>query len=188
MSDVQTAPTQTRNRQMSFTVLDSGEIRADFGEGAEPFTFNPASMPEALFPAAVAKGVIANLSGATAKLTGADRNPVKLRAAVVGRWDLLKSGVWGAPRGEGAGEEISIEAEAAHLFRVKRGEKTGTPYTGTLDESVAAFASLADEQKAKLKETPLYKLAYAEVKQARAAAKLAKMQAKADAASGDVDF
>jgi len=172
---------------MSFTVLESGEIRAEFGEGAEPFTFNPASMPEALFPLAVAKGVIANLSGATAKLTGEDRNPTKLRAAVVGRWDMLKSGVWGAVRGEGSPDEISMEAEAAHYFRVKRGEKAGQPYTGTLDESAAAFAALSDEQVKKLKDTPLYKLSYAEVKQARASAKLLKMQAKSQEA-GDVDF
>jgi hypothetical protein len=173
---------------MSFTVLDTGDIRADFGEGIEPFTFNPATMPETLFPTAVAKGVIANLSGATAKLTGDDRNGANLRKAVVGRWDLLKSGIWGAPRGEGAGEEVSMEAEAAHVFRIKRGEKKGQPYTGTLDQSAADFAALSDEQTAKLKDTPLYKLAYAEVKAARSAAKLAKLQKKAAEAGDDGDF
>jgi len=177
---------QTRNRQMSFTVLDDGNIRADFGPGADPILVNVTSdLPASLYPQAVAKGFIANWSGATAKLAGEGRNPLSLRAAVLARIDLNKVGIWGAVRGEGAGEEISIEAEAAHVFRVKRGEKKGEPYIQGLDESVAAFSALSEEQKTKLKATPLYKLAYAEVKAKRAAEKLTKLAAAAEGDSGD---
>lgn len=180
--------TPTKTRQMSFTVLEDGTVRADFGEGVDPLSFLPATLPESLFPMAMAKGFIARLQGYTSRLSGEDRNPTNLRAAIEKGLTDLRAGIWAAERepGQGGGE-ISIEAEAAHMFRVKRAESKGEEYTQTLEQSAADFKALSDEQKAKLKELPRYKAAYAEVKAARQAKLAAKLAKKADGEE-DVDF
>lgn len=177
---------ETKTRQMSFTVLEDGSVRADFGEGIDPITFMPASLPETLFPQALAKGFIINLQGATSRLSGDDRTPAALRDAVAERLDGLKAGKWGVERVAGEGD-ISIEAEAAHVYRQDRAAAKGETFTGTLADTAADFALLSDEQKEKLKAVSGYKLAYAKVKASRAAKKAEKM-AKKVTTEGEVDF
>lgn len=174
-----------RKHQMKFVELDDGQVRAEF-DGQEPFTFSPSSLAEELLAKAAVKGVIVRMQSAASKLTGDDRTPAKLREAMIGAWAQLQNGVWAIERAAAA-LEVSIEAEAAHLWRVAMGEKKGTPYPGTLEQSAADFQGLSAEQQKKLKANPLYQLKYAEVKQARAAAKLAKLAKKAEAAD-DFDF
>ena len=178
---------ESKTRQMTFSPLDDGSVRADFGEGIEPFTFIPAQIPESLFPQALTKGVITRLQGYSSRLSGEDRTGQTLRDAIVKGWADLMSGIWAAERAPGA-LEISIEAEAAHVFRVKRGEKKGVPYTGTLAESAEAFAALDEEKQKALKALALYKVAYAEVKARRAAEKAAKLARKAEVEDDSEDF
>ena len=186
-----------KTRQMSFQPLEDGSIKADFGEGVEAFTFTPAAAPESLFPQIIAKGVMAFLQGRTSKLQGDDRTPETLRTAIVKGWEDLMAGVWVRERAPGAPAEESIEVEAAHLYRVKRGEKSGTPYTGTLQDTAAAWEALTDAQRemlkgrsadkekglAAIKANALYASCYAEVKAARAKARAEKLAKKAG--SGD---
>jgi hypothetical protein len=167
-----------KTRQMTFTVLEDGTVRADFGENVEPLSFLPATLPESLFPNALAKGFISRLQGYTSRLSGEDRTPGKLREAIAKGLTDLRAGIWAAERTPGAGEEISIEAEAAHVYRAKRAKAKGEEYTGTLEADAEAFSALSDEQKTKLKGLSLYKLAYAEVKAARQAAKATKLAKK----------
>lgn len=189
-------------RQMSFTKLETGAYRADFGEGIEPFTFTPAAIPETVMPEALASGVVQNLRQSTSKLIGDARTPEALRAAILARWDRINSGVWTIEREAGEEtQEFTIEEEAAHLYRVKRGEKTGEPYTGTLEDTAAAWEKVPTEKKllltgrsankekglSAIKANALYELCYAEVKAQRAAARKAKLEKRA-ASAGDVDF
>jgi hypothetical protein len=176
---------------MTFTVLESGLVQADFPDaGLDPFTFEPGTIPQSLFPDALIAGVVYNMRSATSKLVGVARTPVAMREALVTRWASITSGKWMAERavaGEGGGS-FTLEQLAAFLFRQKRhaaleakAEKNGTEvpeFTATLAESAAQFAALDDEQKAKLKAVPLYQMAFAEVKAEAAAAKAAKLAKK----------
>ena len=177
---VASAPVPEKTRQMSFTVLDDGTIRADFGPGLDPLTLNPAQVPEALQAAAMTEGLISRARGYTSKLTVADRTPASLRDAINKAFANLLAGVWKIERAAGE-SEISMEAEAAFVFRKMRHEakpeNKDVPFTGTLGEAVAAFATLSDDEKKKLKSLPRYQLALAEVKAARTAAKAAKLRA-----------
>lgn len=176
----------TKTRQMTFSILDDGSIRADFGPGLDPLTFNPSTqLAEALYPQAIAGGVVNRVRSYTSRLAGDARTPAALREAVAKGFADLMAGVWERVR-EGAGEEISIEAEAAHVFRQKRDPS----YAGTLEDSAAAFSALTDDQKKKLKALPRYQAAYADIKAKRAAEKAAKMAKKAEASedSGDLGF
>lgn len=186
MSDVQT-PAPTKTRQMSFSVLDDGTVRADFGEGVDPLTFNPATLPEKLFPSALAKGFIMFLQGRTSRLAGENRTPKTLHDAVAAGLTDLRNGIWTQERQAGAGGEISIEAEAAHWFRVARAEKKGEAYTLTVEQSAEAYAALSEDQQAKLKSLPTYKAAYAKVKAERQTAKAAKLAKKAETEE-EIDF
>lgn len=179
-----------KTRQMSFTVLDTGEIRADFGPGLDPIAFNPAELPEGIFPQAVAEGVISRLRGYTSKLGDSDRTPSNLRAAIAKGLENLQAGIWAVQRAPGAGAEFSIEAEAAFLYRKGKFEadNAGQVYSGTLEADAEAFAALSDEQKAKLKKVPRYAAAYAQVKADRAAKKAAKLAEKATVSEEDADF
>jgi hypothetical protein len=170
-------PKADKTRQMTFTVGEDGQIRADFGEGIDPVFLNPGAVPEVVAAAAVTEGLISRSRGYTSRLTGAERTPAALRDAVAKAFANLMSGVWKIERAAGAGQEFSIEVEAAFLFRKMRAEAKGEEFTGTLEEAAAQFASLDDEQKKKLKATPRYQLAFAEVKAARQAAKAKKLAA-----------
>lgn len=179
---------ESAGRQMSFTVLEDGTVKAEFGPGLEPLAFNPAVLPEALIPDALSEGVISRLRGYTSKLTGDSRTPAKLREAVEkGLENLFSKGIWKIEREPGdPGSTISVEAEAAYVFRLKRYASliaAGKPAqeVGDLVTAAKQFAALSEEQKKQLKEVPLYKVAYAEVKAKRAqenAAKLAKAAEK----------
>lgn len=172
----------TKTRQMTFSILDDGTVRADFGPGLDPLTFAPATeLPEALFPQAIASGVVNRARSYTSRATGEDRTPAKLRDLIAKAFADLKAGVWERIREGGGADEISIEAEAAHIFRQKR----DPAYTGTLADSAAAFAVLTDDQKKTLKGLPRYQAAYAEVKAKRAAEKAAKLAAKAGNTEGE---
>lgn len=185
---VEGPPAKAKTRQMTFTVLEDGNIRAEFGEGVEVLQLNPTEVPESLQLSAVTEGIISRLRGYTSKLTDADRTPVALRAAVAKGIENLKAGVWKIERAPGEGTpEYSIEVEAAHLFKQMRAKAKGEEFTGTLADSADAFGKLDDEQKKKLKGLSRYQLALAEVKAARAAAKLAKLQ-KSAGTDDDADF
>lgn len=173
-------------RQMSFTELDTGDVRADFGPGLEPVVFTPAALPETLLAAALTEGVVARLRGYTSKLVGAARTPEALREAILkGVENLFTHALWKIERepGEG-GTTISIEAEAAWIFRQKRALAKGEAYTQDLADCAKDFSALPDEKRAALKAVPLYKIAYAEVKARKAAENAAKL-AKQAAAMGD---
>jgi len=188
-TSVPTAPEAekaTKHRQMSFAVLESGEIRADFGEGVEPLTLNPAAVPETLQAAAIVEGFISRLRGYTSKLQAAERTPVALRAAIEKGMQNLLAGVWKIER-IGGEAEYPLEIEAAFEFRALRAKKLGEDFTGTLAEAAENFGKLSDEQKKKLKETALYQVALANVKARRAAEKAAALAKKADE-SDEVDF
>ncbi len=174
--------TEKSKRQMSFAVLDSGLIQASFGPGLDPVTLNPAEVPEAIQAAAVTEGLISRARGYTSKLTEANRTPEKLRDAIVKAFAQLMTGVWKVERDGIAGAEISIEAEAAYLFKVKKAESKGETFAGTMAEAVEAFSKLTDEQKKQLKELPRYKVCYAEIKARRALENVKKLE-KAAAAS-----
>jgi len=174
--------TKPSTRQMSFTVLDSGEIRAEFGPGLEALTLNPALVPESLIAAAVTEGLIARARSYGSKLEGEARTPEALRAATAKAFENMLAGIWKVER-SGTGGEFPIEVEAAWVFRQKRAVKAGKDISeaGTLEQTAEAFGKLTDEQKKELKGVALYKVAYAEVKAARDAAKLAKLQKEAEA-------
>lgn len=174
---------EEKGRQMTFTVLDSGEIRADFGPGLDPLTLNPGEIPESLISAAVAEGLMSRARGYTSKLTGDARTPAALREVIAKAFDNMRQGVWKIER-VGGGSEFSIEQEAAWVFRAKRAAAKGETFTGTLEEAAAAFTGLSDEQKKTLKGLPLYRLCYAEVKAKRDAEKLEKLKADASKAEG----
>jgi hypothetical protein len=178
-----------KKRQMTFTVKDDGAIRAEFGEGVEPVEMSPTSLPEALAAAALTEGVISRLRGYTSKLTDKDRTPEALRAAVAKGVENLLKGIWKIERAPGEGTpDYSIEVEAAHLFKTMRAAAKGEQFTATIAETADAFNALDDEQKKKLKALSKYQLAYAEVKAARAAAKLEKMKKDADEEGDEVGF
>jgi len=177
--------TEKKTRQMSFTVLDSGEIRADFGEGVEPLTLNPAMVPESLQALAIVEGFISRLRGATSKLQGEDRTPDNLRSAVDKGMQSLLSGVWKIERASSGVTEFPIEVEAAWVFKRLKAESKGETFTVTLEEAAAAWATLTEDQKTQLKALPRYQLARAQVKAQRDAAKLAKLQKSVDAGEGE---
>jgi hypothetical protein len=182
-------PEAKKTRQMTFTVLETGEIRAEFGEGVEPLVLSPAQVPEALQAAAVTEGLISRLRGYTSKLVDKDRTPSALAAAVAKGMENLKAGVWKIERAPGEGTpDYSIEVEASFLFRQMRAKAKGEPVesAGTIEQAAENFAKLSDEQKKTLKALPRYQLALAEVKAARAAAKLKALTEKVEA-GGDED-
>jgi len=180
-------PEKTSTRQMSFVVLDSGAIQATFGEGIEPLTLNPMETPEAIQAAAVTEGLISRARSYTSKLKDDGRTPAALRDAIAKAFENLKAGIWKIERAEGTGE-ISIEAEAAHEFKLSRAKSKGEEYTATLAETAAAFAALSDEQKKQLKAVTRYQVAYAEVKARRAAEKAKKLLEKAEKEEDNADF
>jgi hypothetical protein len=187
LSIMSTETETKKTRQMTFAILESGAVRAEFGEGIDPITFNPPELPEAIFPQAVTAGVIARLRSYTSGLIGEDRTPAKLHDAIArGLADLMR-GIWAAER-VSATTEYTVEAEAAHLYRAKRAEKAGKEFTVTLAESAADFEALSDEQRKDLKARALYRLCYQEVKESRAAKTRAKLEKKADKEAGDFDF
>lgn len=179
-----TPETQAKKRQMTFTVLDDGTVRADFPDsGLEAYTFNPSAIPEALYPDALTEGVINRLRGHMGKLVGGARTPEAMRQTLIHGWETIQKGVWKIEREAGVGT-FSAEVEAAWLFRQKRAVAAGQPIesVGTLAESATAYAQLSDKNKAKLKATPLYKAAYAEIRARNALANASKLQKKAGTA------
>lgn len=189
MTEPVQAPAQ-KTRQMSFTVLpDTGEIRADFGEGIEPLLLNPALVPEKLQALAIVEGFISRLRGYTSRLTDADRTPANLREAVEKGMSALLNGVWKIERSAGGSTEYPIEVEAGWLFKKLKAEAKGEEFTVTLEEAAAAWATLSEDQKKQLKALPRYQVAFQTVKAQRAAAKLQKLQKAAAAAEGEeADF
>jgi hypothetical protein len=179
---------KTSKRQMSFSVLDTGEIRADFGPELEPLVLNPASVPETLQAAAVVEGLISRLRGYTSKLTDETRTPENLRSAIAKGIESLLAGVWKIERAAGEGVEFSLEVQAAFLFRRMRAEAKGETFTGTLEEASVNFAALTDEQKKALKALPRYQLALAQVKAEHAAKKAEKLAKKVSENEDDAGF
>lgn len=193
------APTaEAGKRQMSFTVLEDGTIRAEFGEGIEPLHLNPAAVPETLQVDAMTEGLISRARGYASKLVADARTPAALRDAIAKAFENLLAGVWKIERAAGEGGEVSMEVEAAFLFRQMRAAATNAklreqnapevPFTGTLAEAAEAFGKLDEESKKELKALPRYQLALAEVKAKRQADKLAKMAAKLEKEGGDAGF
>lgn len=190
----------TKKRQMSFVTLEDGTVHATFGEGIEPIKFHPATLPDALYPMALALGFITFLKRETSALVGDERTAEALRGKIAAGLEDLRAGKWTAERAASAGPEITAEVEAAHLFRIARGEKIGQPYTATVRETAEAFAALPDglakdpahadgptpKSKAALKATAAYQQAYAKVKAQRAAARAEKLAKKE--VSSDFDF
>jgi hypothetical protein len=180
-------PEKTKTRQMSFSLLETGEIRADFGPELEAVTLDPAAVPESLQAAAMAEGLISRLRGYTSKLSddaedpAHKRTPENLRAAVQKGVVALLAGIWKIERAPGTGEaEYSMEVEAAFRFRASRAKSKGETFTDTLAQVAEIFGALTEDQKKQLKALPRYQACLAEVKAERAAAKAAKLAKKAD--------
>lgn len=184
----ETKPEAKTSRQMSFSVLEDGTIRADFGPELEPLTLNPGDVPETIYTAAVTEGLISRARGYTSKLTDSDRTPAALREAVAKAFTALLAGTWKIERAAGAGEEFSLEVQAAHVFRAMRAKAKGEEYTGTLAEAAENFAALSDEQKKALKALPRYQLALAQVKAEHAAKKAEKLAKKVSESEEDGAF
>jgi hypothetical protein len=179
---------KTKTRQMSFTLLDTGIIQADFGPGIEPLTLNPADVPEALQAAAVAEGLISRARQGTSKLSDEARTPAALRESIAKTFANLLAGIWKIERASGASSAFSIEVEAGFRYRVSRAKAKGEDYTGTLEEAAAAFALLSEDQKKQLKALPRFQAEYAQVKSERAAAKAAEALKKAESSEEDSPF
>lgn len=182
----QTPEAEGSKRQMSFTVLENGTVRAEFGPGLDPVEFDPSALPESIWASALAEGVISRLRSYGSKLQGENRTPANLREATVAGLEKLKAGEWKVERIPGMGE-VSIEAEAAHVYRKTKAADAGEEYTRTLAEDAAAFAALSDEQKDKLKKTSRYLAAVAAVKAERNAKKAEKLAKKAKTEE-EIDF
>lgn len=178
---------KTKTRQMSFTLLDTGVIRADFGPGLDPLTLNPSDVPESLHPAAVAEGLISRARQSTSKLSADARTSEALREAIAQSFKNLLAGVWKIDRVSG-GSSVSIEVEAAHRFKVARAASKNETFAGTIAETATAFAELTDAQKVQLKALPRFQAEYAQVKAERAAAKAAQAIAAANNAEDDMSF
>jgi len=177
-----------KKRQMSFSVLDDGQIRAEFGEGVDPILLNPVDVPESLRLAAVTDGLISRLRGYTSRLSDEARTPKALAEAVAKGVSALKSGVWKIEREAGGATEFSQEIHAAFLFRAMRAAKKNEEFTGTIEEAAANWAALDDEQKKKVKALPLYQQALAEVKAKAAQAKAEKLAKKVEDLGDDAGF
>lgn len=176
----QTEAPESKGRQMSFSILETGVIRAEFGAGIEPLEFNPGSVPEAIQADVMAEGIMSRARGYTSKLTGDSRTPLALRGVIAKAFENFGKGVWKIERTPGEGtSEISMEVQAAFEFRKMRAEKKGEEFTGTLHEAAENWATLSDEQKKTLKALTLYQLAMQKVKERVAAERVAKLQAKA---------
>lgn len=184
----ETKPEAKTSRQMSFSVLEDGTIRADFGPELAPLTLNPGDVPETIYTAAVTEGLISRARGYTSKLTDSDRTPAALREAIAKAFTALLAGTWKIERAAGAGEEFSLEVQAAHVFRAMRAKAKGEEYTGTLAEAAENFAALSDDQKKALKALPRYQLALAQVKAEHAAKKAEKLAKKVEASEDDTGF
>lgn len=169
------APEKTNKRQMTFAILENGNIQASFGEGIDPLVLDLSTVPEAVQLAAITEGLISRTRGYTANLVDADRTPAKLAERVAKAFANLQAGVWKIERGEGAGETFTIDEEAAHVFRIKRGEKKNEPYTKTLAETAKEWGALTEDQRKTAKTVPLFQLARAEVKARRDAEKMEKL-------------
>lgn len=198
MSETQAA---TPKKQMSFTILDSGEIEATFGPNVEPLRLSPGEVPEAVQLLAISEGLISRSRGYVSRLEGNERTPENMRAQVAKAFDNLRAGVWKLERGEGGGSaEFTIEIEAAWLFRKMKAEAKGENFTETIGETATMWAALTDDekdadgkvvtkgQKSQVKALPRYQQALAQVKARRAAEKAAKLAKRADEAEEDSPF
>jgi hypothetical protein len=173
-----------KTRQMSFSVLEDGHIRADFGEGIDPILLNPLDVPESLRLAAVTDGLISRMRGYTSRLQDSARTPAALADAVTKAITALKSGVWKIER-EASTTEFSQEIHAAFLFRQMRAAKKNEDFSGSIEEAAENWNALTDEQKKKVKALPLYQQALAEIKAKFAAAKATKLAKKVDSMAED---
>lgn len=178
-------PAKTGNkRQMQFAILENGNIQASFGEGIDPITLDISTVPEQVQLAAITEGLISRARSYTNNLTDDERTPENLAKRVAKAFAALMAGTWKAERGT-VSAEFTIDQEAAHLFRIKRGEKKGEPYTSTQEETAEAWNALSDEQRKTAKGVPLFQLALAEIKAKRSAEKMAKLVKAAENDTGD---
>ena len=182
------AEKETSKRQMSFSVLDDGTIRADFGPGLDPLTLNPGAVPETVLAAATTEGLIARARGYTSKLEGATRTPDSLREAIAKAFENLLAGVWKIERIGGGGTEYTIEVEAALVFRQMRAASKGEVCADTIEVVAANWETLTEDQRKQVKDLPRYKAAFAQVKAARQAEKAKALMAQADKAEADAPF
>lgn len=164
-------------RQMSFTVLEDGTIRADFGPELEALTLNPTEVPESLHVLAITDGLMARARGYTSKLVDADRTPENLRTAIAKAFTAFKAGVWKIERAASVLDDFSQEVRAAFLFRKTRAEDKGEAFTDSLAQVAEFWNALTDDQKKQVKSLPRYQLALAKTK-AEDAAKKAEALAK----------
>lgn len=178
---------ETSKRQMSFTVLDDGTIRADFGPGLEPLTLNPGAVPETVLAAATTEGLIARARGYTSKLEGDIRTPATLREAIAKAFTNLLAGVWKIER-VGGGGEYTIEVEAALVFRQMRAASKGETCADTIETVAANWETLTEDQRKQVKDLPRYKAAFAQVKAKRQADKAAALMKKADEDEANAPF
>ncbi len=190
MTDEQTtAPAEKESkRQMSFSVLEDGTIRAEFGPGLEPLTLNPGFVPETVLAAATTEGLIARARGYTSKLEGDTRTPATLREAIEKAFANLLAGVWKIERAGVAGAEYTIEVEAALVFRQMRAASKGEVCADTIETVAANWETLSEDQRKQVKDLPRYKAAFAQVKASRQAEKAKALMAKADADEADAPF
>lgn len=179
---------ETSKRQMSFSVLDDGTIRADFGPGLDPLTLNPGAVPETIIAAATTEGLIARARGYTSKLEGDSRTPASLREAIAKAFTNLLAGVWKIERAPGSGGEYTIEVEAALVFRQMRAASKGETCADTIEQVAAHWETLTDDQRKQVKDLPRYKAAFAQVKAARQAEKAKALMAEADKAEENAPF
>ncbi len=183
------ADTSKKVRQMSFTILDNGDIQASFGEGVEPLTLSPSLVPESVQLAAIAEGLISRTRSYIGRLEGEDRTPEKMREQCAVGFKNLLDGVWKLERTSGGGGvEYTIEVRAALLFRQLKAAAKGETCTDTLETVAGMWAGFTEDQKKAVKALPRYQQALATVKAEVAAAKAAKLAKKADAAEEDSPF
>lgn len=179
-------------RQMSFTILDNGDIQASFGEGVEPLTLSPSLVPESVQLAAIAEGLISRTRSYIGRLEGEDRTPEKMREQCAVGFKNLLDGVWKLERQSGGGGVeytiYTIEVRAALLFRQLKASAKGETCTDTLETVAGMWAGFTEDQKKAVKALPRYQQALATVKAEVAAAKAAKLAKKADAAEEDSPF
>ena len=176
-----------KTRQMSFTPLDDGTVRADFGPGLDPLIFSPQNVPEAPHAPAMVEGFLSRLRGHTSRLTGDDRTPENLRAAIEKGIASLYAGNWKIER-VAAGEDFSQEVRAAFVYRQMKAAAQNVEFTDTLASVNEAWQGLTEEQKKQLKATARYQLALAQVKAEDAAKKQAALLAKLAKEDADAGF
>lgn len=180
MSDTTPAATpETKKHQMRFVVLDDGTIQAQFGEGIDPVSLDPADVPEKVQLAAITEGLIARARAILGRLDGENRTRENLATATAEAFAAFRSGEWKTERVSTATATYTIEEEAAHEYRLLKAQSKGEVLSATLAETAEFWASLTEDQQKQVKATARFAQARAIVNARRAEAKIAKAAKKA---------